>query len=499
MVGQHARRPFTDLHGRWQTLQLLSPVFELLKRAAPRAEFDHRNYDLGQLSLRLIDYVVVHQASLEGSVTPTSAVDHLTQLARRMHPSDSDRPWAKVAKVVFATILNDGRPHEAVWVEPETEDAAARSEQFKFRLLRLVDDDAGVGIAATDEAIVLYLQALNTDLADRALALKLMVEIQMNAGEFVKALESAREATRTARGLSASLRERLSETKRDVSAVDWQGEMPSWLTDVVGQVSQQLERDRQLRDLAARYAADPAAAEACRSIDDEVQRGQDVWIRLERFLQQAIPIFLEAQEVQRFHPRGLAAAIDLSRDVLAPAIASDDVLDAVGQRLVAGVSSPVRPVCWGLGDLCDVLLRAPVTYERRPPQIDVPGELGDIGGESIASDIAAVAADVLNAAMVRPMLLSELLAEARARAAEVDDPVRLLDVVWGAALWVFVADADVPADEQPQSTDLASAVSQLVAVFDDRRLPDPRFAGCDLTVSASVLLDRLDLESESAQ
>ncbi|MFC9434461.1 hypothetical protein [Nocardia sp. NPDC057030] len=472
-------------------------MFELLNRAAPRAEFDHRNYDLAQLALRLIDYVVIHQASLDGSVTPASAVDHLTQLARRMHPNDPDRPWSKVAKVVFATILNDGRPHAAVWVEPESEHAGPRSEQFKFRLLRLVDDDAGVCITATDEAIVLYLQALNTDLADRALALKLMVEIQMNAGEFVKALESAREATRTARGLSASLRERLSETKRDVSAVDWHGEMPAWLTDVVGQVSQQLDRDRQLRDLAARYAADPAAADACRNIDDEVQRGQDVWIRLERFLQQAIPIFLEAQEDQRFHPRGLAAVIDLSRDVLAPALASDDVLDVVGERLIVGVSSPVRPVCWGLGDLCDVLFRAPVAYERQPPNIDAPGELGDVGVESIPADIAAVAADVLNAATVRPMLLSELLLEARSRAAEVDDPVRLLDIVWGAALWVFVADADVPADEQPQSSDLASAVSQLVAAVDDRQLLDDRFAGGDLTVAASVLLDRLDLETES--
>jgi tetratricopeptide (TPR) repeat protein len=78
-------------------------------------------------------------------------------------------------------------------------------------------------VTATDEAILLYLQALNTDLADRALALKLMVEIQMRAGEFDKALESARQATRTARGLSASLRERLADTRRDVGTVDWHG------------------------------------------------------------------------------------------------------------------------------------------------------------------------------------------------------------------------------------------------------------------------------------
>ena len=80
----------------------------------------------------------------------------------------------------------------------------------------MVDSDVGAAVTATDEAILLYLQALNTDLADRALALKLMVEIQMQAGEFDKALDSARQATRTARGLSASLRERLADTRRDI-------------------------------------------------------------------------------------------------------------------------------------------------------------------------------------------------------------------------------------------------------------------------------------------
>lgn len=487
----------TELRGRWRTLQLLGPVFELLNRGAPRAEFDHRSYDLAQLALRLIDYVVLNQASLEGAVTPNAAVDHLTQLARRMHPNDPDRPWAKVARLVLTTLLNDGRPHEAVWVEAESEDEAMHTELFRFRLLRLVDNEVGPCLTATDEAIVLYLRALDTDLADQALALKLMVEIQMNAGEFEKALESARQATRTAQGLSASLREKLADTKRDVAAVDWHGEMPTWLTDVVGQVSQQLERDHQLRELASRSASDPAAADACRRIDAEVQRGQDIWIRLERYLQQAIPVFLEAQEVQRFHPRGLAAAIDLSRDVLDPAIASEDVLEIVVDRLVTGIAPPRRPAQWGLADLCDLLLRAPVSYDRRPPNLDDPGELGAVPGDSIPTDVAMVAAEVLASAMTRPARLSELLALARARTGDVEHSNRLLDVVWGASLWVYVVDADATAEERPASSDLATAVAALVAVSDGRELIDERFAGPDLLLASSVAFDRIDLEGMS--
>ena len=61
-----------ELYGRWQTLQLLGPVFELTKRAAPRADFDHTRYDLAQLVLRAVDHLVVQEASLEiGLITGT--------------------------------------------------------------------------------------------------------------------------------------------------------------------------------------------------------------------------------------------------------------------------------------------------------------------------------------------------------------------------------------------------------------------------------------------
>lgn len=40
----------TDLRDRWKILQLLGPVFELLNRAGPRADIDHRGYDFAQLA-----------------------------------------------------------------------------------------------------------------------------------------------------------------------------------------------------------------------------------------------------------------------------------------------------------------------------------------------------------------------------------------------------------------------------------------------------------------
>lgn len=486
----------TDLKDRWRTLQLLGPIFELIHRSATRANIEHHQYDLAQLSLRLIDYVVHNQASLEGAVSLDSVVDHLTQVARRMNPDDPDRPYIKVARLVVKAIFNDGRPHTASWLDADNYDGQVHEDEFRFRLLRMIDSEAGAAIAATDEAILLYLRALDTDLADQALALKLMVEIQMEAGEFDKALETAKQATRTAQGLSASLRERLTDTKRDIRAIDWDGAMPGWLKEVQGKIGQQLERDRQLLDLARSSGEDPEAQDACQAIAAEVLTGQRVWTALEVHLQAAIPTFLEAQATQRFNPRGLAAVIDMTQDVLDPALTAPEQVFLGGvDTLVKGVVVPPVPVVWGLGELTDILFKPPTRYDRKPPEFDDPGELVDVAPDSLPDDVTRSALSVLSIAMAKPTALSELLADARRRAEDVEDLDMLQDVIWAATLWLFVdGNTSVPEAEihRPARGDLGSMLTALTVAVGDDALADERYQGPDLTVAQSVMLDIID-------
>ena len=82
---------------------------------------------------------------------------------------------------------------------------------------------------------------------------------------------------------------------------------------------------------------------------------------------------------------------------------------------------------------------------------------------------------------------------ARGRADEVADSERLLDVLWGAALWVFVTGDDRADDDRPTSADLAAAVGALTAVRDEQMLDDGRYRGPDLTLARSVALDAVEL------
>ncbi len=475
-----------DVERRWRTLQLVAPVFQLLERAAPRAELDHERYDLGQLALRAVDFVVAHQASIEGSVSPARVVDHLTDLARRMSPDDPARPWSKVAKLTFATLLNDGRPHRAHWIElADGDEPSADRRPFTFRLLRLADAEDGTAVTATDEAVLLYLQALDTNLADRAMALKLIVERQMIAGEFDRARATAVDARRTAEGLAASLRDKLDDTRRDVRSVDWSGDMPAWLSGTLNQLAEQLDMDRQLLGLAGKAGEDPDAAQDCRAIVSEVRRAQDVWLKLERRLQAAIPTFLAAQQAQRFNPRSRAAAIDLDEEILAPLLAARaDVVEQASAALFGAAGGVNLPGLWSVDALVTQLLRAPASWERPAPAYDGIGDLIDVDDANLPAELAGAVRAVLALAAHEPVRLSALLGAAGTE----HGPDRLRDTVWAACLWVWVSDNTVDEDAQPSDAGLSELLAGLVAIEDGEQLAGGEFGGPDLLVGPAARL-----------
>ncbi len=479
-----------DVERRWKTLQLVSPVFQLLERAAPRAELDHERYDLGQLALRTIDFVVANQASIEGSVSPSRIIDHVTDLARRMSPDDPARPWAKVAKLTLSTLLNDGRRHVAQWVDlaRDGEDWAGQ-RSFKFRLLRLTEAEDGAAVAATDEAILLYLQALDTNLADRAMALKLIVERQMRAGEFDRARGTAVDARRTAEALAASLRDKLEDTRRDVRSVDWAGEMPGWLTGTLNQLAEQLEMDRQLLALAQRAGGEEDAAPNCRAIVSEVRRAQDVWLRLERHLQLAIPTFLAAQQAQRLQPRRRSMTVDLADGVLPAVLGAPAAIVEECSAVLFGAIGGVRlPPQWSVDGLAAQLLRPPATWERPAPTFDEVGELIDIDDANLPRELSEALYKLLSPAAVTPVRLSALLDAARAT----DPSSRLIDALWSAGLWIWVADSDVEDEAQPPDAGLTQLLPSLQAVSDGARLVDTEFAGPDLLIGPVGMFELLD-------
>lgn len=66
-----------------------------------------------------------------------------------------------MARLTLANLLNDGRPLRAEWGELADHDEWPARRFYSFRLLRLLDVGDAPQLSATDEAVMLYLQALD--------------------------------------------------------------------------------------------------------------------------------------------------------------------------------------------------------------------------------------------------------------------------------------------------------------------------------------------------
>ena len=509
-----------DLFRRWKTLQLVEPIYVLDSRGMARADVDHDRYDVKSLVLSAIDHVVAKQASFDdNSATLNRLQDHIRERARSMFPDDPARGWVTVTRLVLDMLLNDGQHYRYEWRPPD----GGHPRPWRFRLLRMIDSpDGGTAVAATDEAIVLYLQALDVDLADREMATRLMLSRQMEAGEFDRARRSALEARRYAEGVATQLRERLDDTRRDIRSVDWDTDMPARLTEALGRVVEQIDLDRHITELAEAGldSDDPSSVMACQAVLNEVTRSQDVHVRLEREIQRAVPVYLEAQERQRLRPRGVAALVDLTTDLLDPLIVghSRPVL-AVGHGLAqAGLGARVTPQ-FSVDDVLSVLLRPIQDRTRRDPEVDEPVDLVEVNDDNIGEHVAEAAADHLATATAEgPVRLSTLLAtspvigppidgpdelsaaapDESAVATQLAPPATVADVVWSGSLWTWVSATDASGDEAedvgPSNRQLAAVLSTLAAVDDRVRLPEGiGYQGADLLVGrAHHLLTTVD-------
>jgi hypothetical protein len=489
-----------ELFRRWQVARLTEPLHRLEIRSATKADFNHNRYDLVQLALRAIDYVVANQASLDGTVTPDELVAHLAGLARRLSPDDPDRPWTQAAKLTLANLLNDGRPLEATWGRlADSDDEPAGSEPYRFRLLRLLDGGHGSQLSATDEAVMLYLQALDVDLADREAAAKLILRRQMEAGEFERARRSAVDARRTAEGLAASLRDRLDETRRDLRGVDWSVDVPAQLASALEHITEQLEMDRHILRLAEGGLANGsgAQADACRAVIVEVRRSQQVHTRLERMVVGAIPAYLAAQDTQRFAPSSAALAIDLEADLLLPYLSAGAAADRAAGVLAARLAV-AHPTAWTLDSLVAALLRPPVSYEQVSSRWQEPGELDAPEEHGLPADVEAAAAAVFAACRDTPTRLSALVADTARLAGEVTDPDLLDDVVHLAAAGTYVT-GGYGEDDPGAGTGLPAALDGLVAVVDGTDLVGGRWAGSDLLVQQPIPVEMPHEMAEGAR
>ena len=435
-----------------------------------------RHYDGLALGLATMDLIIDHMG-LDTDIDRARVASHLAPLLEELDRLAGRRPdparHAAMADRVIAALRNDDerrRPFEATYLDVDAGRLVHRVREF-----RLVYDqfhpEGGTVLRLSNEAVNLFLGALELPIEDAQAAAEAIVQSQLARGRLDEALESAHRAHLQSLRYKAKLERVLLDTRRDVTSLDWQLDVPRLLDEALAHVSSRLLVEQTIVN---------TAAERLDVLDDGDTRGSIIarvgalarecmllHTALQGPLMRARNVFLDEQARQRYVAPPITARPELVRDVLEPVLAmtTADALPLV---------EAVQPVLYGAHPPAVLSLRTLVDWQlrRRRETAPSPSEVADLDLAERAldptrfpEDIRAVVRELL-AGLREPRTLSDLVETLRAQGAS-SGTIDALALAAGEAL----------AEEQTHSVEPSGARFEAGGWFGDDLVISPARVG----------------------
>jgi hypothetical protein len=452
---------------RIRALLRTGPLHELEATKTLR-DGDWSPYDLRGLALVAIDTVIDHMG-LEFGATAGQVRERLAALARLSAPDRPADEADRVAEAVVAGLLNDRHRREAFAMRySDWSGRAHRRAEVAFKLLEEIEaPDGSIVLRATDEAVNLFVGALDRDIEDAQAAAEAVLASQVRRGRLDQAVHTARAARLRSIQFATRVQRVLDTTRHDIRQVDWSHDVPALLAQALAHLDDRLEVERHLvatvRDLVAGGDTGAAGPTLLELIEDCQLRH----LELHALLLSARTTFLAEQERQRFAVSIDSRVLDLGEQLLQPLLAQSRVVARpVADRFLRAVVGPTPPRPVRLVDLVELLLQPRRGGEDEDLAADQP-DLIDGGDDRRYPATAWRIADELFAAVTATggRRLSELLHLARQR-----DPLAT-ELIALSALHAFAPEGAPPI---------------IRALDDGHALDDPEFGGHDLLVGPAA-------------
>jgi hypothetical protein len=445
---------------------------DALHRSDALRDPELRHYDGLALGLATMDLIVDHMG-LDIEIDRARVASHLAPLLDEMDSiaakwPEPERHAAMVDRVIGA-LRNDEerrRPFTASYLDVEGGHLVRRVREF-----RLVYDqfhpDGGTVLRMSNEAINLFLGALELPIEDAQAAAEAIVQSQLARGRLDEALESAQGAHLQSIRYKAKLDRVLRDTRRDVTSLDWHVEVPRLLDEALAHVSTRLLVEQTIVNTAterldlldegdgrgAIVARIAAIARECMLLHTALQGP----------LMRARNVFLDEQARQRFVAPPLTARPELLREVLEP------VLEMRRPHALAVVEG-VQPMMYGAHPPSMLSLRILVDWQLRPrretapsPHAIVDFDLAERGLDPtrFPSEVRTLVSELLEG-LTEPQTLSQLLQALRDRGA----PEATLD-----ALALAVSEAF--AEEETHTVERVGSRFEVAGWFGDELMISP--------------------------
>ena len=406
----------------------LAPIQVLtdVERTKNALDGDHwAHYDLFTLALAVIDQVALAMGISAGR-TWDEALEYAAAQAARQHPDGDPAEWSIVAeRVVVSLVTTDV---EVATYLVHTGDGAAWRQQ-RFRLLYLHPGDGIEHLRASEQAINIFVEALDLDIE----ATQIANEAQLNALIARGAVTSAVQIARRERYVSIQYQERIrrivADTLIDPDVHDWVNEVPALLDGALAHVGARLTAEATLLDAVADRRAgldDPAKIGAANELIEILRECRRRHDDLHGHLISARGRLRAALDDRLSRPPRSVRRADLARDLLDPYLDRSTARAAdIADRLVGAVGGLAARWWPSLATLTDELCAAPRTPD--PGAEFTPAEIDPIDRQEWWEPYEDTVDGLLDD-LTAPIRLSQLLARAEAvAAAVVDDDGEPLD------------------------------------------------------------------------
>lgn len=432
---------------RLRVLLHATPLIEL-KQGDGRRDPELRHYDALVLALKVVDLVVEH-TGLEHEVDRGAVERALEPLLSAMDASamvavDPLRHGVMIDRVLGA-LRNDAearRPFE-VQYRALRDDGSAALYTLSFRLAYdQFRPSGGTVLRLSDEAVNLYLNALELDIEDAQAAAEAVVESQLRRGRFHEAAESARAANLQSQRFHDKLVRVLRSTRRDVASVDWRAEVPRLLDDALHHIeSRFFVEDNILAAARARLdllTSGDAAAESVAEVAEQVRACRMRHVDLHDLLMGARNVFLSEQARQSFVPPPPRLVPDLTSQVVEPLLALPvGAALPIVEESFAALTGASAPPLLSLHDL--------VCWQLRPRRTQVRPDVAasDLDAGETVADVLRFPDPLRERAMALytaalPTTLSALLE----RAAAAGEPASIRELIALVALQHYAPEPD---------------------------------------------------------
>jgi hypothetical protein len=318
-------------------------------------------YDLFNIALAVIDQVALAMGISAGR-TWDEAVEYAAGQAARQVPEASEEEWWAVARRVVVSLVTTDVETVPYLVQGEA-GPEWRVQRFRLLYLHVSGGDREEHLRASEEAINVFVEALDLDIEAAQLANEAQLSALIARGAVSSAVQLARQARYRSIQYQERIRRIVADTLIDPDTHDWVGDVPVLLDDALRHVADRLEAESALLEAVAdRRAAvdDVDSLVAANQLIEILRECRHRHSELHLHLLGARSRLREALDERFARPPGVAHRYSVHGDLLVPLLArSTGEAALVADRIVARVAGMRLEVWPSLAVLTDELCARP--------------------------------------------------------------------------------------------------------------------------------------------